>query len=598
MDINQASQYSFPPLGGEGLERGVLKPLVAFLFASSLFLASIGNAFATTTFIPLSQQPLLTATQAAPNLLFMIDDSGSMSTIVPNSGNLTRLQVAQQTVNDLLNSLTGVRVGLATFNGTNAQIKVGINNISTNLSTMISAVNSLQATENTPLANTQLEMGRYFVQGFNNTLTLHPGDSNQSTNSAYNIFNNTPLYSNNVTTTSPIQYFCQKSFVILLTDGEPYADVQPAASTGLTNYVYTAATCPINPNSDPDLPNNTSLTCALANIAAAMYDMDLRPDLTDPTGNAKKNNVETYTIGFGGVTPAGNALLAATAQNAGGAFLEAADTTTLVQAFQNATSSILNQTVSAPNTSFNSQNLTVSSAIYEAQYNTTHWSGSLFKFPVSITGTIGAAQWDAGALLTAIPYQNRLVFTYNNDSAIDRPILFTTLSSLAAAQQSDLSRSATTGAADTNGQLRLNYLLGDRTQEQTSTNTTNLFRQRSSVLGDIVNSTPIFVGGAVSNWPDIAPFPTAANQTYSSFKAGIPSTRTPTVYVGADDGMLHGFNANTGQEVMAYVPLSLSNDFNTSLQTRQGLTLSNSAAITLGLHYYTNPVYAHRFYVD
>lgn len=558
------------------------------LFLSVIF----STASQAVTSVTLAQQPLLTAALEPPNIMFMVDDSGSMDTTVPNSGGMSRLEVAQQTVNNLLQNLTGVRVGLSTFSGTDARILVGINNISSNLSTMINAVNNLQSTENTPLAHTQLDLGRYFVQGYNNTLTLHPGQSNQSTKSAYNIFNDTPIYAKNVSAASPIQYYCQQSFIILLTDGEPYNDIQPAASTGLSDYVYTPATCPVSPTFA-----NPSLTCGLANVAAAMYDMDLRPDLTDPTGAAKKNNVETFTIGFGGLSTEGNALLEATAQNAGGAFLQADDTDTLIQALESATSSILYQSVTASSISFNGSTLTTTSAIYQPQYTTTYWSGSLFKIPIAINGTLGSAIWDAGVLLSQAVYQNRLVFTYNNDSNLNAPRLFQTLANLAAAQRIDLN-TGTTGASDSNGQLRINYLLGDRSNERTTANQTKLFRQRSSVLGDIVDSAPVYVGTAQANWPNVAPFPTTSGQTYSTFKAGLAATRTPMVYVGANDGMLHGFNANTGQEVMAYVPLSLSNDFNTALQTAQGITLSASAAIPLGLHYYTNPDYAHRFYVD
>ncbi|MFN7098610.1 MAG: PilC/PilY family type IV pilus protein, partial [Gammaproteobacteria bacterium] len=88
-----------------------------------------------------------------------------------------------------------------------------------------------------------------------------------------------------------------------------------------------------------------------------------------------------------------------------------------------------------------------------------------------------------------------------------------------------------------------------------------LFRPRDSILGDIVDSTPVYVGAATAPWTDTSPFPSSGNQKYSVFKTGTAATRTPVVYVGANDGMLHGFNANTGQEVMAYVPSILSDAF-------------------------------------
>src|SRR5690606_40054991 len=40
---------------------------------------------------------------------------------------------------------------------------------------------------------------------------------------------------------------------------------------------------------------------------------------------------------------------------------------------------------------------------------------------------------------------------------------------------------------------------------------------------------------------------------YQTFKASL-SGRPGVVYVGANDGMLHAFNADTGKEMWAYVP--------------------------------------------
>ncbi|NNM59069.1 MAG: VWA domain-containing protein [Legionellales bacterium] len=624
--------------------KAIIRSLVVlFSLCGLVTVSSAGNNNNSTNLVPLGQQPLLTATSEPPNIMFVIDNSDTMNQTVSGSQGQTALAMAQQTVTSLLQNLSNVNVGLTSFSGSDAEILVGMGSISTNLNTMISAINNLETQDEAPLASTQLELGRYFVQGNNNKLTLHPGQSDQTTKPAYSIFDKQPDVPKGVSDVSPIQFYCQQSFIIWLSAGDPHDDGQPDPGTGLTDYVYTQEDCPVGQDtgsgSNSGSHSNSSavfgyhfdngggsgagfnpdMTCALPNEAAAMYDIDLRPDLTSPTGAAKKNNVVTYTIGFpvlpegsGGSSRGGSfnngsstnnnlgtdmTLLQITAQNAGGAFYYSTNTSGLIQALETASASIQNQSVTASSISFNSQNLTTSSAIYQPQYTTTYWSGDLFKIPIGINGVLGAALWDAGVILTQEAYQNRLVFTYNNDSNANTPILFQTLTKLAAAQQTDLN-TGIAGSNDGNGQLRLNYLLGDRSNEQTSTNKSNLFRQRASVLGDIANSAPVYVGTAQANWPNIAPFPTATGQTYSSFKIGIASTRTPMVYVGANDGMLHGFNANTGSEVMAYVPLSLSNDFNTALQTEQGITLSNSAAIPLDLHYYTNPAYTHRFYVD
>src|SRR5690606_2166387 len=70
------------------------------------------------------------------------------------------------------------------------------------------------------------------------------------------------------------------------------------------------------------------------------------------------------------------------------------------------------------------------------------------------------------------------------------------------------------------------------------------YRARSHLLGDIVNSEATYVKKALFNYADTG---------YTAFKAGTES-RQAMVYVGANDGMLHAFNASTGEEVWAYIP--------------------------------------------
>ena len=94
---------------------------------------------------------------------------------------------------------------------------------------------------------------------------------------------------------------------------------------------------------------------------------------------------------------------------------------------------------------------------------------------------------------------------------------------------------ATGGAA---GEALINFLRGDRSYEG------SYFRNRTHVLGDIVSSEARYVKTPLFNFTD-------AN--FSAFKT-LMSTRTSMVYVGANDGMLHAFDASTGQEKWAYVP--------------------------------------------
>src|SRR5690606_19957174 len=93
------------------------------------------------------------------------------------------------------------------------------------------------------------------------------------------------------------------------------------------------------------------------------------------------------------------------------------------------------------------------------------------------------------------------------------------------------------GTADALGEDRLNYIRGARSKEGVESPpdypAAKPFRERKSRQGSIVNSDAWYVGAPVSNysWKGYAAF-TRAHKT-----------RLPMIYVGGNDGMLHGFSA-------------------------------------------------------
>lgn len=93
----------------------------------------------------------------------------------------------------------------------------------------------------------------------------------------------------------------------------------------------------------------------------------------------------------------------------------------------------------------------------------------------------------------------------------------------------------------------VDYLRGNKTYEDISLNTVaenRLFRERQATLGDISQSRPNYFKVSNAGYLD-------AN--YTAYK-NTSSTRLAAVYVGANDGMLHAFNANTGEELWAFIP--------------------------------------------
>ncbi|MBA4152671.1 MAG: hypothetical protein C0509_08920, partial [Acinetobacter sp.] len=84
-------------------------------------------------------------------------------------------------------------------------------------------------------------------------------------------------------------------------------------------------------------------------------------------------------------------------------------------------------------------------------------------------------------------------------------------------------------AGDGQGENRLNFIRGDRTKESANGGT---FRNRKSRQGDIVNSAIWYVD---------APANGHTTDGYKTFASSYRN-RLPMVYVGGNDGMLHGFS--------------------------------------------------------
>lgn len=207
----------------------------------------------------------------------------------------------------------------------------------------------------------------------------------------------------------------------------------------------------------------------------------------------------------------------------------------------------------------NSSSLRSGLYAYLAGYDAEYWSGKLTARSInSATGAIAAAAtWDAAALLddTGYSISSRFVLSYNGTAGIP----WTTWSDLPPSQRAPLNKNSS-GTNDSKGQNRVDYLRGDRSKEASKTN--GVFRNRSSRLGDIVNSNIWYTGKPASGYTfsNYGAFRAVATPTASGGKGG----RTPMLYVGANDGMLHGFAAGNwpatsptitgGKELLAYVP--------------------------------------------
>jgi type IV pilus assembly protein PilY1 len=146
----------------------------------------------------------------------------------------------------------------------------------------------------------------------------------------------------------------------------------------------------------------------------------------------------------------------------------------------------------------------------------------------------------------------------------------------------------------------VNYLRGDRTNEVNANiaGGAKALRQRTLLLGDIVDSPLVVVGAPQMMFSEVY------NPGYAAFKIA-KTGRTPMVYAGANDGMLHAFNGDLhpfdptsptggkgGTEAFAYVPSAM---FNTLPAGAPG---GNATAPNNPLAWLGNPNYVHRYAVN
>lgn len=307
------------------------------------------------------------------------------------------------------------------------------------------------------------------------------------------------------------------------------------------------------------------------------------------------------------------------AYNGRGEFFLARDAEQLSTSLQNALNSIADRGIGVGTAvAFNANSLDTDSTVYVSQFNTERWSGDLLAFDIIDEQDIANGSslelgsispnplWSAASELAS--NNSRSIYTHDGSTAGDGGIDFI-WDELSESQKNDFrTNSVVNGSVDdTLAQARLDFIRGQTVFDpaidlnirerdrliDSNGNTTGV-----NILGDIINSGAIFVGVPSQNFPNSEPFPTGSN-SHTNFTlqnaildrgpsgtgpvVGVSATaaRGETVYVGANDGMLHAFNARTGEELFAYIPSYLySTDPNE------------------GLHYLSDTGYTHRFYHD
>jgi len=254
--------------------------------------------------------------------------------------------------------------------------------------------------------------------------------------------------------------------------------------------------------------------------------------------------------------------------NSRGKYFSASNASEMVASFADIVGNIIDRTGSSAAVSLNAGAILTNTQVYQARFDTNGWTGHLLAKSVSNglncgtvpIGTVCQTLWDAacsldggtceatGASVTA--QSSRRIITMN--SSTNQGVAFN-WDALSAVQQGQLrDPDGALGAAPQGtvqyGKDALAFLRGDHALEVSNGGT---FRNRTSILGDIIHSNPIYVGPpgryyeANSNFAEVASY-----ATFVSDNAG----RLPMVYAGSNDGLLHGFLASSGEERMAYLP--------------------------------------------
>jgi Tfp pilus tip-associated adhesin PilY1 len=217
---------------------------------------------------------------------------------------------------------------------------------------------------------------------------------------------------------------------------------------------------------------------------------------------------------------------------------------------------------------------------YITSFRSVDWSGDLTSNEI-VSGVVqtGSPTWSANANLaakTGLACDNRKIYYRNNTTGTLKNFSWNTqacdatgapsgaanteLTTLEQAYFSEANAvqnlshylSMTDGLSLTVNQRSaaaganlVNFVRGQRGLTGFAPNSlTKLYRDRQGVLGDIVGSVAVVVKAPKAEYADAG---------YSAFVSS-NSLRTTTIYVGANDGMLHAFSATTGEEKWAYVP--------------------------------------------
>ena len=447
-----------------------------------------------------------------------------------------KLGLAKGIIQSYINTTDGVRFGAMIFNSDSEGghiLKEVKDMTAQNRANLHAAIGGLAGDTYTPLAETLYETGLYF-KGANSHF-------NKDTNG------------NPIKYTSPVQYYCQKNYVIIITDGESTKDKNSILSTAVGDTDADGR----EPGGANEVPYETDGSDYLDDVAKVLQDTDFDPVMEE------KQNIKTYTLGFTINSP----LLERTAIDGKGKYFYCHNAQSFIIAMQKIIDEILSESTSyvAPVVPISQMEKTsAGDRMYIAMFKPTmksFWEGNIKKYGIA-TVTNGSIEvgdiLDANGALAmdsynkisqdAISYWSsgpdgedvkrggvgevllnrsaaRNIYTYLGTSSnlTDSSNAFHVDNSAITPSMLGLSQNNDTGRNDV-----INFIHGKDAYDENGNKSTN--EKRDWILGSFIHSRPVVI-----HYGD----------TYS------------VVFAGANDGMLHAFDDDSGEELWAFIPPSL-----------------------------------------
>lgn len=438
---------------------------------------------------------------------------------------LSRISVARQVVQDLINTTSNVRFGLMIFNpepssnpeyGGKLLVPIDSVNNSSHRNLLLSTVGDLQPLTWTPLAETLAEAGLYFagMPSWFNTSGFPPGSY---------------VGGNYV---SPMQERCQKNYIIIMTDGEPTRDRdsrlwEGAYINGDTIAAYSAAKL-----------NYTNLGSGyLEDVAKYLYEKDCNPNMGEGT-SFDKQNITTFTIGF----MENNTLLYNTAAKGGGKYYTAANYSALKEAFSQVMSSIVEKNACY-----------VAPVVPISRMNRVYAGDKIY---LGFFKPQGSGRWLGNVKRYRLANGGRLYDVFNQEATTPDGLIKDNAQSWWTTLGYDGPAVEKGGAAEVlnlliDGPGTRNVYTYAGTADKVLTHADNAFVSTNTLLTD----TMLAVGDAAQRQ---AVFDAVREGGFGDIIHSEPAVVVyddkTMIYVGANDGLLHCFDDDTGEERWSFVP--------------------------------------------